>query len=532
MRPTRLVVVLVVACGVLVGAAPVRAQQSPPAEVSWQSAGDSYSSGEGVAKNKGPCAQSEDAYGPVAAQTLVDDDHGWKITNRTFTACTGHLVEDYFHARGDSAPNTSSLWAWGREQGGPERVDVISLSFGGNDIGFADVISDCLIGVADSWTDYITLPPALATAGSFTGCDISEADLNQRADDLLDPPNRNCATNRRTDKVYNCDIALDGRRGTITDFYWDLVTNRLTDRGRLYVVGYPRIFADTDQWPAWSAVACAGVKRGDTQKLGRSAEHLNNKLQEAVRRANDALGEERVVFIDRFASYRDGQHELCGRGVDWLNGIALSRGDGTIRHLTSFHPNEAGHAATAVQLVDRANTTFPRTPTATSSGPTWDEIKNASIPEACTHPPTTLVDGRDVTLSEYQGYFELNRSLENGNTGLVAGVPSDAGPLTAVVVSCNAGGVGWPNQVMFFSEGGRYYGSTDLYDADWEQFGFFGPGRGGVTSISLEGPEVEVRTSAERDSDTSCCPTGAAVLRLRPSGGAIKITSITEVPGD
>ena len=134
-----------------VGASPpnATAQVTPAApSVSWQSAGDSYSSGEGVFGNVGDCAQSQSAYGPLAADALRDV--GWEIQSETFTACTGHLVEDYFNRRQDSG-GKPSLWSWGIEQGGPERVDVIAMSFGGNDIGFAGLVSQCLLLLPESW---------------------------------------------------------------------------------------------------------------------------------------------------------------------------------------------------------------------------------------------------------------------------------------------------------------------------------------------------------------------------------------------
>lgn len=344
-------------CLTLVVAAPttpLAAQVPPPTDVSWQSAGDSYSSGEGVPGNEGACAQSQAAFGPAAADILRT--RGWRITGETFTACTGHLVEDYFNARSGSS---RSLWDWGREQGGPERVDVITMSFGGNDIGFADVIVGCVVGLPDSWGSFLNQP----------ACD-AEDELDARVEALLDPSRRNC-TGLRSDGggAFDCDLDLGDRRGSLIDFYYDVVTQRVTDRGRLVIVGYPRIFADVNQWPSWVKVSCELVKRGDTEKLGRVAEHLNNNLQEAVRRANDALGSERVLFVDRFAAYRDGLHELCGTNEDWLNGLLFSRGQGfEIRQESSFHPNYEGHEGIAPLVADRLDGAFPRPqPTTTTT---------------------------------------------------------------------------------------------------------------------------------------------------------------------
>ncbi|MFT3852179.1 MAG: hypothetical protein QM733_05500 [Ilumatobacteraceae bacterium] len=338
-------------------------------ELSWQSAGDSYSSGEGVFGNVGACAQSDDAYGPQAVARLRND--GWPIGSVTFTACTGHLVEDYFNARPDSG-DKASLWQWGVDQGGPDPVDVITMSFGGNDIGFADLISDCL-PIPDTWTGYIG---TVVTSG-LSGCDPSEADIDARIDALLDPPVTGCGASRREQPAqFDCDLRLEGRTGSIVDFYYDVVSRHVTDRGALFVVGYPRIFAPVDQWQAWVKVACQGVTRGDTEKLGRVAEHFNDKLREAVDRANWALGGTRIHYIDRLALYRDGQHELCGTNDDWLNGVATTRGGTglTFRYQSSFHPNAAGHAAIADAVVAAVTSTVERPwrPAPTTTTPPFD----------------------------------------------------------------------------------------------------------------------------------------------------------------
>ena len=322
------------------------AQPDPPSNVTWQSAGDSYSSGEGVLLNEGACAEAPEAYGPAAA-ALLRDDRRWAFTNETFTACTGHLVEDVFHARD---ADKSSLWGWGIEQGGPERLDVITLSFGGNDIGFGNVLKGCLPAPL-TWGDVYDL--------GLTGCDESKEELIARVDALLDPPERNCTTFRRDGGSMLCDIALEQRRGSIVDFYYDLVVDHLTARGRLYVVDYPRLTAPLNEWPGWVKISCQLLRRGDAEKLNAVADHLNAKLAEAVDRANQALGIERVVLVDRGRLFRTSQAELCGTGDDWLNGVSVDRGTGP-RFETSFHPNAAGHRATAQYVANLVDGTFPR----------------------------------------------------------------------------------------------------------------------------------------------------------------------------
>ena len=386
------VTVVCLALSLLAGtAAPATGQAAEefPSGVTWQSAGDSYASGEGVFGNRGDCAQHDEAFGPAAARQL--STRGWEIVGTTFTACTGARVEDFFHRRsGDKA----SLWGWSLQQGGPDRVDVLTFSFGGNDVGFADVLTDCLVGVRDSWGDFL-----LGDYFGVSGCDISEEEMFARIDALLDPPELGCDTFRRDGGSYQCDLALEDRRGSLIDFYWDLVTSQLTNRGRLYVVDYPQVVAPTDEWASWQQLMCFGILRGDSEKLARAADRLNMAIREAVKRANQALGEERVVLIERATLFRANRAELCGAGDDWLNGLAFDRGPGwNARHLTSFHPNSTGHARTAELLADTAEATFPRGPAEADLAALLDCDEPCSISGTVdvTHPaygPVTLVSG-------------------------------------------------------------------------------------------------------------------------------------------
>jgi pimeloyl-ACP methyl ester carboxylesterase len=162
------------------------------------------------------------------------------------------------------------------------------------------------------------------------------------------------------------------------------------------------------------------------------------------------------------------------------------------------------------------------------AAPGWDEIKGASIPAMCRHDATTLVDGEAGSLGDTEGVFELWRTLPDGTPSMVSPVPSEAGPLTAVVAHCNAGGVAWPNPVLFFAPGGEFHAATDLFTGfDWEAEGLWGPGRDGVSAITLDGDEVVVTTSALTEDDPECCASTTATVRLGVGGGEVKAISIT-----
>ena len=346
----------------VVGAARAQSGSVSHGPISWQSAGDSYSSGQGLSERQGPCARSRLAYGPEAVREAQCPGVGHR-PRHLHCMQREQVTEQYFNnwstPWGPSVPETiaicggnplclsalprgthtiGSQWRQGLDQGGPERVDIIVMSFGGNDIGFGDVIFECVV--------------------SLGGCDISEQEVESRINDLVDPP-AECLGPRYElsgSPRYECDLDLGTSRGSIVDFYESIVTDRLSSRGKLFVVGYPRLFAPVEEWPEVIKIGpvvikieCQAIGRGDTEKLGRLAKHLNDKLIAAVDAANSRLGSaDRIHYLDLLSLYRDNKAELCGTNQDWLDGWRAPPNT----TCCSFHPNATGHYKTATKLAD------------------------------------------------------------------------------------------------------------------------------------------------------------------------------------
>lgn len=311
------------------------------ATVTWLSAGDSYSSGTGTDPHaEGACRRSPQAAGPAAVEQLRRG--GWTIAH-THTACEGRFVEDMFNRR---SSGQISMWdEHAAALGGPPRVDVVTLSLGGNDVGFDHVVLACV--------------PFTRITEVVLGCP-SEASLQARIDGLADPP-RTCpgATRRGSAPDYGCALRIVGEQyGSMADFYREIVTERLTVRGRLYVIGYPSLIAPSREWKLFDA--CRVLYKPDTvDRLGRLADHLNQKLAEAVQRANDALGAERVHYVDTYTPFREGRNEVCGSGTDFIHGITHVGLNPLTGWHRSFHLNNAGHAETARLLAEEFASTFP-----------------------------------------------------------------------------------------------------------------------------------------------------------------------------
>jgi len=349
---TRAALLVLIAAALLnLGLNPALGATAPTSPVSWYSTGDSYSSGEGVPGNAGACAQTRGAWGPATAKLLSAE--GWQVPKTVFTACTGHLVGDQYIARAGAAKG--SLWDWAKEQGAPATpsIDVVTLSFGGNNIDFASVLTDCLNGLPGDWSKESLL---------FDDCDITENQLRARVEALTKPDALRFDTKSRGNRPEKVI-------GSLADFYILVAQRHLSERGRLVVMGYPRLFSPSNEWGLWQGTRCNGVTRGDANMLGRIAELLDTVIHSQVTKANKTLGvREKILYISALDLFggreaaRAGKladrHELCGPGEDWLNGeIApanhlANEGDEYMlaRKESGFHPHEKGHAAEARQV--------------------------------------------------------------------------------------------------------------------------------------------------------------------------------------
>lgn len=114
-------------CAVLVAAGLAAVSTGPataaPPSDEYVAMGDSYASGNGTGNRDldYSCYRSSDAYGPIIAEEREQ-------TALTFTACGGDTTDDVL------ANQVGALSA---------DTDYVTLSIGGNDVGFVDLILNC-----------------------------------------------------------------------------------------------------------------------------------------------------------------------------------------------------------------------------------------------------------------------------------------------------------------------------------------------------------------------------------------------------
>lgn len=244
MRRSRIVAYvssLLLAAGLaLTGAATANAAQQAAAG-GYVALGDSYSSGVGAGSyisSSGSCNRSTKAY-----PYLWNAAHA--PSSFDFTACSGARTDDVLANQLGPLNSTTAL---------------VSLTVGGNDAGFADVMTTCVI----------------------------------QSDSA-------CLSRINTAKAY-VDSTLPGK----LDNLYSVIRSKAPN-ARVVVIGYPRFYK--------LGQTCLGLSETKRSAINGAADHLNAAVAKAAANRGFAFGDVRSTFSG---------HEICSgsswlHSVDWLN---------------------------------------------------------------------------------------------------------------------------------------------------------------------------------------------------------------------
>ena len=247
-----------------------------PAQAQVVALGDSYSSGEGAPPfepgTDSPftgCHRATRAWPLLVAARLG-------MAGRSY-ACSGAEIPDLF------ASQIGLLE-------GVRRARLVTLTIGGNDAGFSNVLRRC--GAPSSCVSHYEA--------------VGPQNLDRVIDDL----------GRRLPAVY------------------ERVQNAMPVGARLVVVGYPRLFpVGPDNR---TCAFFGGISANEARHLNRWGARMNDAIRVAAARADAA-------HIDVSETF-DG-HEMSCRGEQWVNRLRFSH---TLTY--SFHPNLLGQRALAERV--------------------------------------------------------------------------------------------------------------------------------------------------------------------------------------
>lgn len=292
----------------------------------YLAAGDSYTSGEGAFDYlagtdtaAGHCHSSVHAYPRLLALDLFSPSSGHSV------ACSGAVIADVGNTSPDYHGQNRGIPTWRQLQGQPGLLgsimagfwpgyvaqyrfvqayqpDVVTVSIGGNDIGFGDILETCVA------------PHVSLGTGGNTCYNTYEDRLELRS--LID------RTVPRWTSLLQSLQALD-------------------PAGRLYMIGYPDIVSADG-----SCAANVHLNLAERQFAGQLVAYLNGAMQQAA----EAAG---VRFID--ISQALVGHRLCEAAsyAVAVNGLTAGTDAGPfglrVFGSESYHPNALGH-----QLIEQA----------------------------------------------------------------------------------------------------------------------------------------------------------------------------------
>jgi lysophospholipase L1-like esterase len=227
--------------------APAPTTTLAPPPLRYVSLGDSYSAGGGLARSVGPCGRT-----PAAYPTLVADRQGLIAS---FHACNGATTADVLEE--EQTPGA------GRQiDAVTADADVVSISIGGNDIGFRRVMTDCVVS----------------------------AEPCTRLDDQV-----------------AADLAALGPR--LVTVYRAI--RQRAPRARLLVIGYPHLVVDPAAAPP---EGCAGMTVDENRWVRRGGEAINTVVRDAAL----AVG---ALYVDAATAFAG--HEACAP-EPWMEGVTFS----------------------------------------------------------------------------------------------------------------------------------------------------------------------------------------------------------------
>ena len=276
--------------------------------------GDSYSSGEGAidydpatTTDANRCHRSRNAY-----SQHVGDRYDF-ADGTSFFACSGAKVDNLLRGQYDEPAQITA------NPNLNQRTTLVTLSIGGNDLGFADVISACAKDLHIHWP--WENPP--------DQCHAQNDGVQQKMRELFEPPGRS-----------KYDRLID-------------TLHQQAPNARIVVVGYPLLFPEPPEH-GW-----VNFTKDDQRFLNGLGRQLNERIEAAVRRADERYygnGRQKmgsVEFVDPTPAFEG--HEVSNLPWDepWIHPIWVNCRDQSFNtenlciNPGSFHPTEEGQRAMA-----------------------------------------------------------------------------------------------------------------------------------------------------------------------------------------
>jgi hypothetical protein len=160
-------------------------------------------------------------------------------------------------------------------------------------------------------------------------------------------------------------------------------------------------------------------------------------------------------------------------------------------------------------------------PTPGSRAVTFEYLQRAPVPALCEHDPGNLRNGQLPPQEGHPGNVEIALNYNTAAYKVAFGDLTGGGGDAAMVMHCNAGGVGWPETVQLYTAGPQLdiAGPTRLGGIDLGDLTHGGSEI--VTALSISDGAAHVTWMANGPNDGACCPTVKMMADLRWDGSTV-----------
>ena len=160
---------------------------------------------------------------------------------------------------------------------------------------------------------------------------------------------------------------------------------------------------------------------------------------------------------------------------------------------------------------------------------TFEYLQRAPVPALCEHDPGQLTGGHLPPQEGHPGSVGIALNYDTAAYKVAFGDLTGGGGDAAMVIHCNAGGVGWPESVQLYTPGPQFrtvgprlLGGIDLGDLTHG-------GREIVTELSISDRVAHVTWLANGPNDGACCPTVKMMADLRWDGSTVVAQNVRRV---
>jgi hypothetical protein len=188
-------------------------------------------------------------------------------------------------------------------------------------------------------------------------------------------------------------------------------------------------------------------------------------------------------------------------------------------------------AAAACAHTTATSTATPATPVPKpgSRAVTFEYLQRAPVPALCEHDPGELRNGQLPPQEGHRGNVGIALNYNTAAYKVAFGDLTGGGGDAAMVIHCNAGGVGWPESVQLYTAGPQldiagptWLGGIDLGDLT----------HGGseiVTDLSISDGVAHVTWMTTGPNDAACCATVKMMADVRWDGSAVVAQNVRRV---